>query len=774
MRYLAALLLALPLFAQTVQFGNSVPVTDTRYGSFAANAVLTTNGHDFYAAWGARENVRFGRVVENERRVARPVFEGRDVRDVDLAWTGTYFVVLGQAGNDILGRVLDAKGDPVSGVFTLREDAHTARFAWDGTNLMVLYQVQTATAWEAYTLRLRPAVLPVELANPAFITSAPAKMDLGIASNGSGFAAVTTTSGETKITMLNSGGSIVRQVVGPGGGEAAIASNGSDYLAVSTFEHFLDTTIVRANGTIEPPVAYPVTGDSVRATDVAWDRNAYVISFLSKSGSQTQARVVRLDPYAKTSDEDEDAYPALETGETSIAAVNGQVLTAWQWDDDHTASMRPVTEGEDDPDALAYGAAEQTLGAAVASSTGLLTIWSELADGVLGHYTGVRKHDGRWTEQRVPSMTTLPAFAATDGNEFIAVTNESSSFTIFNLDAEGKLEGAWVAPVNAGRVHDVLWTGESYVIAYASASGTASLGRLDRSGVLTQSVTVAVTPHTIHSMSLASDGSTVLLVWQLSDGNGEFVEASRFSTSLQRLDLTPLALAGDDSFQPRAIYDGTSFLVVWQRPAEVIGAILPRTTGMPSTVFTIGRPQIEEMDTLRVARLANGVAVYWQKNDREAFLVRNTTATAFESSFDDRLLVTLPDGSGTFVGTEVNLDAPHHGARRIFRRGIDIVPFTGIPNPPPSVTIRRFTNSQFRIEWTAPAQPVDGYRVEYKVGDGQWLELGRWFDPDERLASWPTVRPGESYQFRVRAFSEAGTSSYTTAGLYTGKRRAVN
>jgi hypothetical protein len=776
MRFIAALLLALPLAlslsAQTVQHGNPVPVTDTRYGSFAASTVLTTNGVDFFAVWGARENVRFTRVADNERRVAKPVFEGRDVRELDLVWTGTYFIVMAESEKDIIGRILDAKGDAVSDVFTLRENAHTPRLAWDGQHVMVLFQVDTPIQYQIHALRLRPAAVPVEL-NSTFLSFSPGPADLDIASNGTTFAAIATTSSETKITILNGAGAIVRQVVGPGGGDASIASNGSDYLAVSAFQNFLETTVIRANGAVEPPVAYPVSGGTTSAPSVAWNGNEYVVSYLAKTGSDTVARVAHINPDLRSIDEDEDAYPALEVSSTSIAAVRGQVLTTWQWNDDFTASMRPVTAGLDDPDAMAYGAGEQTFGAATSSSTGMLVTWSELADGVVGFHTGVRKHDGRWTEQRASQITALPTLAASDGNEFIAIANDGSSFSIFNLDAEGRLEGSWIAPANAGRVHDAVWAGDSYVIAYVTPTGIMTLGRVNRTGVLTQSVVIGGSTDVIDAMSLASDGTNTLVVWQRSRAGQEWIEASRFNRDLQRIDATSVAIAGDDSYAPRAIVDGANHLVVWHTKTELVGATLSKTSGVPSSVFTLGRPQVEDVHTLRIARLAKGIAAYWQKHDSEAFLVRGTQSTPFESPFDDRVLVTLPDNSGMFVGTRANLDAPHHGARRIFRRGIDVVPFTGIPNPPPTVTIRRFTNSQFRIEWTAPAQPVDGYRVEYKVGDGQWLELGRWFDPDERLATWPTVRAGESYQFRVRAFSEAGTSLYTTAGIYTGKRRAV-
>lgn len=82
---------------------------------------------------------------------------------------------------------------------------------------------------------------------------------------------------------------------------------------------------------------------------------------------------------------------------------------------------------------------------------------------------------------------------------------------------------------------------------------------------------------------------------------------------------------------------------------------------------------------------------------------------------------------------------------------------------------------QLRIEWTPPPQPVIGYRVEYRVSDGSWNELGQWFDAHETQAFWTApLQPGVTYAFRVRAFSDNGTSAYSNAPvIFTAKRRAV-
>ncbi|HYH07426.1 MAG TPA: fibronectin type III domain-containing protein [Thermoanaerobaculia bacterium] len=134
----------------------------------------------------------------------------------------------------------------------------------------------------------------------------------------------------------------------------------------------------------------------------------------------------------------------------------------------------------------------------------------------------------------------------------------------------------------------------------------------------------------------------------------------------------------------------------------------------------------------------------------------------------------MTNGRFALVFDSIRTTAPHHGARRVQMRVADPASLAKA-DAPANVAIRHY-NGQFRIDWTPPAQSVDGYRVEHKVADGQWLELGRWFDPDELVAAWPSVRAGTTYSFRVRAFNAAGPSAYSAvvSASGIGKRRAVN
>ncbi|MFP5246940.1 MAG: fibronectin type III domain-containing protein, partial [Thermoanaerobaculia bacterium] len=136
-------------------------------------------------------------------------------------------------------------------------------------------------------------------------------------------------------------------------------------------------------------------------------------------------------------------------------------------------------------------------------------------------------------------------------------------------------------------------------------------------------------------------------------------------------------------------------------------------------------------------------------------------------------VVALPGNAGAGILDNTIVDAaPFHGARRILMRVVDFAAAPVRPAAPADVTARP-ASGQLRIEWT-PVPEALGYRVEYRVGDGSWIELSRWFDKDELLATFSPVRAGLTYSFRVRAFGDGGASAYSDPAIFfVGKRRAV-
>src|SRR5687767_3814043 len=89
--------------AQTVHFGRTFPLTNTRYDNVNADAKLVTNGHDPFLVWSYGWAVtRMNPVSENATVI------GQSIPGDAVVWTGRHFVVVSQKE----GRLLDTRGEP--------------------------------------------------------------------------------------------------------------------------------------------------------------------------------------------------------------------------------------------------------------------------------------------------------------------------------------------------------------------------------------------------------------------------------------------------------------------------------------------------------------------------------------------------------------------------------------------------------------------------------------------------------------------------------------
>src|SRR5687768_14983628 len=133
------LLFVLVLLMSAAAFAAPFPLTNTRYGEApASSAVLTTNGRDAFVLWMSRTTINMTRIVAGEYRVGRPVFSSGSW--TDIVWTGQYFLAVAASGPNIVGRVLDATGEPVGGVFTIAENGSRPHIAWNGKNALLVYR----------------------------------------------------------------------------------------------------------------------------------------------------------------------------------------------------------------------------------------------------------------------------------------------------------------------------------------------------------------------------------------------------------------------------------------------------------------------------------------------------------------------------------------------------------------------------------------------------------------------------------------------------------
>jgi hypothetical protein len=116
----------------------------------------------------------------------------------------------------------------------------------------------------------------------------------------------------------------------------------------------------------------------------------------------------------------------------------------------------------------------------------------------------------------------------------------------------------------------------------------------------------------------------------------------------------------------------------------------------------------------------------------------------------------------------VSPDAPHYNVPRL---GIAIMGNAGFPEPEiPRLTVREH-DDRFIADWTRPRGPVNGYRLEYRIDDGGWIEYEDWFAPTETNIAIRKPSFGTTFAFRVRAFNDAGAGAYSVAVTPVGRKR---
>jgi hypothetical protein len=121
-----------------------------------------------------------------------------------------------------------------------------------------------------------------------------------------------------------------------------------------------------------------------------------------------------------------------------------------------------------------------------------------------------------------------------------------------------------------------------------------------------------------------------------------------------------------------------------------------------------------------------------------------------------------------YVTSPVLPAAPHHGVPRV---AMAVVSGAGIVEPPaPRLTVRTL-DDRFLVDWTRPAGVVNGYRLEYRIDDGTWIEYEDWFAPPETNIAVRVPSFGSTFAFRVRAFNDAGAGPYSNEGTPLGRKR---
>src|SRR5436190_1479379 len=248
--------------------------------------------------------------------------------------------------------------------------------------------------------------------------------------------------------------------------------------------------------------------------------------------------------------------------------------------------------------------------------------------------------------------------------------------------------------------------------------------------------------------------------------------------------VSPSFFIGDVCYLNRhaLIWDGTQYLAIYSASP----------TGSPAGIFVTrisqaGVPDPNRIDlthsaesAFSIASTKFGTAVMWfalrdgAAVDEARFVAANGSVSPAESfgAGSNGLLVSQSDGKLAHITAQTMGTEPYFGSPHVTMAIGDVVPPARVPDAP-KISVTLDADQKLRVQWTVPPQPVAGYRVEYKALNQEWMELEAWFRPTERsLVVQPAGDPA-TYAFRVRAWSDSGTSAYSAQGSLPAKRRSV-
>ncbi|MGZ5440697.1 MAG: fibronectin type III domain-containing protein [Thermoanaerobaculia bacterium] len=779
---LALLLVLLPsgsaLLAQSLFFGEAVPQTHTRYGSTGAEPLLVTNGRDFFLFWANESKVRVTRLVDGQKRAGRPVLDV-DHGWFDVVWTGTHFLVAAydlrvDGTQEIRGRLLNANGEPVSAAFTIVSRGGAPHLAFDGARVLMVYR----GGMELSSVLLRPDGVQATDPRHQVIASASA-IEGVVAAGGPGFVAASAHPDNVRITTLHptSEVAVAHQHQAPTLPQrrVAIGSNGGDVLVVWTNgTSAMDSVMVKANGTIGGRTAIPGTEGAVTAA-VAWNGTKWVVSTIV--AGKLQSRFVDGSGPLHTPN------PAHAASPVSVASLKGRTLAAFRG----TAAGQPVLvrdlAASSGGETAAFAAAEQTFHTATWSHEAALAVWSELRDGKRTLHAGVRTVDGGWLENKIGNDEDAP-LAASDGNNFLVVRKTNAEWSAVTLSNTAQILAS-TPLVGTFTPTGITWDGTAWAIIGLSPQRNIYAVRVMPWGAVSAPVLIQERSGTedLENPRIVSGGGGFLAVWQVSesvpcfpvcDPYSSVLHGVRLTANLQRVDMQNLAIAPDEAVSPAVYWDGNRFVIFWIDD----GALETRTVRPNASGSGTTRVAGAQVDTRELYATLTPFGAAITSNDGEVLLVRDGVLVeryplGVPNSTD--AVVNLGPGVA-YLQAAVRDEMPYHGASHIFLSAGGVLPPANRPLPPKIVRASMTNGGNLIVlEWTAPLDPINGYRIEYRVDDGLWNEFDEWFDAETTSVSIRPWLDKVQYHFRIRAWSDAGVSEYSLPATVRllGRRRAV-
>ena len=781
--------LTLTAAAQPPHSGDPFPLTATRYGTArGTDPRLLSNGREPVAFWSDGRHVRTSRFVNGRFTASRVVGEGF----FDVVWTGTHFLLVTTAASPeegLFARTLDASGEPRGQVVRIAAQGTLPRIAHNGRNVLLLF---TTFVFPTSDLGLHALVLtldgrPLEPEPRSLNVNADGRV--AVASNGDSFAALVPNAVDPPLLFFGADGQLrSRSVFHDSGAAVAIATDGRRYLGVTACAEYrlcspVSGRVIEADGTIGAPLELdePLHFNPT----VVWSGTSWMVSYLRDLHLQDEAtlQVVQLDPSARVV-EQRRQRPAIEA---SLGVVGNRVLAAWT-----TGRYRdmihagPVSFEAATSVAASFTANEQTLSGIESSSRGTLVVWQERGSARTTLYVGFRALDGRWSEREIASALPRDCFycyeesinssLAGNGEEFLLQVFTAAGHSLRRLDAEGNPLGEpFTLPFFP---QHILPAGRDYLLIH----GDRSVARMTPSGTIAANAQLPAVVGQASAFAASSSGGMITARIERTYVNHYprvvGLSVVRLDRDLNPIDTTPIRLAADDqSLQTPAVgWDGRQWVVAW----------IGREGGMAAQIAESGpaNPKVVQLGEGRAAQFVieavpGAAAILWRQPrevNRVTFLRHDGTATpplvVSASDADDGLesgdIAPLPNGDLAYVESSLQEGAPFESTKRVMFRVLSGAPLPAKPAAP-HLTTELLPSGEALLTWTAPPQPVHGFRVEARIDDGPWTEVAPLLDRDAR-AYRVTLTPGSRYAFRIRAWNEAGPGAWSSAGK---RRRAV-
>ncbi|HET8775989.1 MAG TPA: fibronectin type III domain-containing protein [Thermoanaerobaculia bacterium] len=776
---LSLLLLAPALAAQPLFFGDAAPQTDTRYGTAGALPQLATNGQTFFLFWATDSKLRVTRLVEGQNRAGRPILSGNIVR-FDVVWTGTHFLVAGdeldaQGDHQIRGRLLNGNGEPVGGPFPIATGSSPS-LAFDGVRVLLTY----GSGERQFLLLLRPD--GVRTTEPSALTPPfPPIVDSAAASGGRGFVSAVAYVDLVRIETLFpfTGSWDIGKATPVLHRRVAAGSNGQDALVVWTNgSAAAEWVLVDGNGHFSAPASIAGT-EGAADVAVSWNGAKWAVSTIA--GGKLHTRL--LDGATGASVEAHAPVKAHDASPVSLASLNGRTFVAWRG----TGAAQPVLlrdlAASGNGNEAAFAAAEQALQTAAWSHEAALLVWSELRDGKRTLHAGVRAAGGGWIENRIGTAEDSP-LAASDGLNFLVIKKSDEGWSAITLNDQAEILAS--SPIiKTFTPTDIAWDGTSWVVIGLGGNTQIFVARVMPWGAVSAPVLIEQREGTrqLENPRIVAGGGGFLAVWQNSDFTMCFPVCEPYDSVLHGVRLTPglqrdhplnLAIAEDEAVSPDLFWDGSRFQIFWLDGGALETRSLRPDSGGSGTTRIDG-VQIGT-GTLRATLTPVGTTI--TADDGEVLLLRNNELvqryTLGNPSSPDALVNLGPDVA--YVQAQPRDVMPYHGASHLFLSTGGVIPRDTMPLPPEIVRASMTDGGKAMVlEWAPPLDPVHGYRVEYRVDDGAWNELSEWFPATTTSASIQPWLDHVKYQFRMRAWSDAGVSEYSLPATVRllGRRRAV-